>query len=108
MELDAEQWLTLLGRTLRKQYKKCPEREIIRDLHNAATWAASAPDESGRIRELCVAARKFSKMLRPYVTRRRRDQDTVIKSFRRLSDKPEWQPHPHRNCSPVQIEWRRP
>ena len=79
--------------------------EVVQRLHEAADRAAVAPDEGNRLDELCDAARDFSKALAPYVTRRRRDDDPLIASFRASAKLPDGLPHPHRHLERVQIGW---
>jgi hypothetical protein len=104
MELELEQWLDLLRRAGTGLE---PERgrEVVTRLHDAARHAAIAPDEGSRLDELCGAARDFTKTLAPHVTRRRRDEDPLVKSFREGAARPMGQPHPHRRLQRVQIEW---
>ena len=106
MELELSQWLDLLGRA-RSGIDQERGRRVVKRLHDAASCTAVAPDEGGRLDELCAAARDFTKTLAPYVTRRRRDKSPLVTSFR---DKlPEGvrrdAPHPHRNVRPLRIGW---
>jgi hypothetical protein len=109
MELDLTQWLHLLGRErARSSLDENRGRQVVQKLHDAASRAAGAPDEGGRLDELCRAARDFTRALTPYVTRRRRDEDPLITSFRTEAKPPEEMeglPHPHRRLQRVQIEW---
>ena len=83
MELDLKQWLHLLGRD-----RACSGldlgrgHQVVKELHDAATRAAIAPDEGRRLDDLCAAAGNFTRTLAPYVTRRRRDDDPLIVTFR--------------------------
>jgi len=104
MELEMSQWLDLLKRA------HCgidPKRgkKVIMDLHDAAGRAAIAPDEGERLDNLCVAAEEFEKALKDYVTRRRRDEDPLITTFRLRAGRPDYVPHPHRRLQRVQIGW---
>lgn len=104
MELELLQWLDLLGRA------RCGlERErglrVVQRLHVAASHAARAPDEGDRLDELCAAAREFTTALRPYVTRRRRDEEPLIGRFREAAGIAEDRPHPHRRIEQVRIGW---
>jgi hypothetical protein len=106
MELDLKQWLHLLGcERARTRLEKERGRQVVKRLHDATSCAAVAPDEGGRLDELCCAAREFTKTLAPYVTRRRRDEDPLVTSFRARAARPEGQPHPHRRVQHVQIGW---
>lgn len=106
MELDLKQWLHLLGRErARSSLDEERGRGVVKKLHDAASDAAVAPDEGLRLDELCHAARDFTKALTPYVTRRRRDEDPLITSFRGRAALPEGLPHPHRRLQRVQIGW---
>jgi hypothetical protein len=81
MELELSQWLDLLGRA-RSGLDQEQGRTVVRRLHDAASRAAVAPDEGSRLDELCLAAKEFTKTLAPHVTRRRRDEDPLVTSFR--------------------------
>jgi len=106
MELDLKQWLHLLGRErARSRLDKEQGQQVVKKLHDAASRAAVAPDEGTRLDELCRAARDFTKTLAPHVTRRRRNEDPLIMSFRAGAALPESQPHPHRRVQRVQIGW---
>ncbi len=104
MELELSQWLDLLGRA---RSGLDPERglQVVKRLHDAADRAAVAPDEGSRLDELCGAARDFTKTLAPHVTRRRRDEDPLVASFREGAALPKGRPHPHRRLQRVQIGW---
>lgn len=104
MELELSQWLDLLGRA---RSGLDPERglQVVKRLHDAADRAAVAPDEGSRLDELCGAARDFTKTLAPHVTRRRRDEDPLVASFREGAALPKGLPHPHRRLQRVQIGW---
>jgi len=104
MELELSQWLDLLGRA-RSGLDQERGRHVVKRLHDAASRAAVAPDESIRIDELCSAAREFTKTLAPHVTRRRRDEDPLVARFRDGAALPEGLPHPHRRLRRVQIGW---
>jgi len=104
MELDLSQWLDLLGRA-RCGLDQERGRRVVKRLHDAASLAATAPDERSRLDELCAAARDFTKTLSPYVTRRRRDEDPLVVEFRGCAKRPDGLPHPHRQVLPVQIGW---
>lgn len=104
MELDLSQWLDLLTRT-RSGLDHESGLRVVQRLHYAAKLATEAPDEMTRLDELCEAAKDFTKTLAPYVTRRRRDQDPLIKSFREAAEGPEDRPHPHRCVKRVDIGW---
>jgi hypothetical protein len=104
MELELAQWLDLLERA------RCgldPERgrQVVKRLHDAAGRAAVAPDEGRRLDELCAASREFTRTLAPYVTRRRRDEDPLVTTFRTQAGRPDGRPHPHRRLRRVQIGW---
>jgi hypothetical protein len=104
MELELSQWLDLFGRA-----RSClvPDRgrQVVKCLHDAASRAATAPDEGSRLDELCSAAMDFTKALAPHVTRRRRDEDPLVRSFRAAVAVPEGLPHPHRRLQRVLIGW---
>lgn len=102
MELGLDQWLDLL-----KRARVEPERgrEVINAFREAARNAGIAPDESTRLEELCAAAREFTRMLAPYVTRRRHDEDELVAAFRAGAELPEGLPHPYRRIRKVQIGW---
>jgi hypothetical protein len=104
MELELSQWLDLLGRA-RSGIDRERGSRVIKRLHDAAGRAAVAPDEGSRIDELCAAARDFTKALAPHVTRRRRDDDPLVTSFREGAALPDGLPHPHRRLQRVQIGW---
>jgi len=104
MELELSQWLDLLGRA-RSGLDRERGRQVVKRLHDAASRAAVAPDEGSRLDELCAAARDFTKTLAPHVTRRRRDEDPLVTSFRKGAALPEGLPHPHRRLRRVQIGW---
>ena len=104
MELELSQWLDLLSRA-RSGINQEQGRQVVKSLHDAASRAAIAPDEGIRLDELCKAAREFTKTLAPHVTRRRRDEDPLIASFRKGAALPEGRPHPHRRLQRVQIGW---
>lgn len=104
MELELSQWLDLLSRA-RCELDQERGRQVVKRLHDAASRAAVAPDEGSRLDELCAAARDFTKTLSPYVTRRRRDEDPLVTSFRIGAQLPEGLPHPHRRLRRVQIGW---
>jgi hypothetical protein len=104
MELELQQWLDLLRRARSGLGKKRGE-QVVERLRNAALCAAVAPDEGGRLDELCAAAKDFTTALAPFVTRRRRDEDPLVTSFRKGTQLPEGRPHPHRRLQRVQIGW---
>lgn len=104
MELELSQWLDLLGRA-RSGLDPERGRQVVKRLHDAADRAAIAPDEGSRLDELCSAARDFTETLAPYVTRRRRDEDPLVASFREGAAMPKGLPHPHRRLQRVQIGW---
>ena len=112
MELELAQWLDLLGRA-RSALDQERGRMAVKDLHNAVSRAVLAPDEDIRLDDLCRAARKFTTTLTPHVTRRRRDEDTLIVEFRHAASLRETLPdslretlpHPHRKLRRVQIGW---
>jgi helicase-like protein/SNF2 domain-containing protein len=104
MELELSQWLDLLGRA-RCGLDRERGSQVVKRLHDAAERAAIAPDEGRRLDELCAAARDFTKTLAPYVTRRRRDEDPLIKGFRTSAGLSDGRPHPHRQLRCVQIGW---
>ncbi|WP_375757348.1 helicase-related protein [Corallococcus exercitus] len=104
MELELSQWLDLLGRA-RSGLDQERGRQVVKRLHDAASRAAVAPDEGSRLDELCAAARDFTKTLASHVTRRRRDEDPLVTSFRKGAALPEGLPHPHRRLRRVQIGW---
>jgi hypothetical protein len=104
MELELSQWLDLLGRA-RSGLDQERGRVVVKRLHDAASRAAVAPDEGSRLDELCAAARDFTKVLAPHVTRRRRDEDPLVTSFRAGAALPEELPHPHRRLRRVHIGW---
>lgn len=104
MEMDLSQWLDLLKRTRCGMDHKQGEQTIQR-LHEAAMRAREAPDEGVRLDELCEAAQQFTRVLAPYVTRRRRDEDKLVWRFRNGRDFLNGAPHPHRRLERVQIGW---
>jgi hypothetical protein len=104
MELELSQWLDLLGRA-RSGLDRERGSQVVKRLHDAAARAAVAPDEGSRLDELCAAARDFTKTLAPHVTRRRRDEDPLVTSFRAGAALPGGLPHPHRRLRRVQIGW---
>jgi Helicase conserved C-terminal domain len=104
MELELSQWLDLLGRA-RSGLDPESGRQVVKRLHDAAHRAAVAPDEGSRLDELCGAAKDFTRTLAPHVTRRRRDDDPLVASFRESAALPGGQPHPHRRLQRVQIGW---
>ena len=75
------------------------------ELIEAAEGARIAPDEKDRRDKLCAASRNFERALSPYVTRRRRADDPLIKEFRAGANRPDELPHPHRNLEQVKIPW---
>ena len=104
MELELSQWLDLLWRA-RSGLDPERGREVVKRLRDAAGRAAIAPDEGSRLDELCAAARCFTKTLAPHVTRRRRDEDPLVTSFRASAALPDGLPHPHRQLRRVEIGW---
>jgi Helicase conserved C-terminal domain len=104
MELDLRQWLDLLGRA-RCGIDREKGQHAVQWLHDAARRAAVAPDEGARLDELCKAAREFTRVLSPYVTRRRRDEDKLVRRFRNGGKLSNGAPHPHRRLERVQIGW---
>lgn len=104
MELELSQWLGPLKRARSGLDDECG-RQVVASLHEAARCAAVAPDEGRRLDKLCAAARDFTKTLAPYVTRRRRDEDPLIKRFRTHLKLADGRPHPHRRLERVQIRW---
>ena len=102
MELDLSQWLDLLERT-RCGIDREKGRQAVQHLHDAARRAAVAPDEGARLDELCQAAREFTRVLSPYVTRRRRDEDKLVRRFRSDAEIFNGAPHPYRRLERVQI-----
>jgi hypothetical protein len=104
MELALSQWLDLLARA-RSGLNLERGHQVVQRLHDAAERAAVAPDEGDRLDELCNAAQDFQRVLSPYVTRRRRDEDPLIASFRAGAHRLDGLPHPHRNVEPVKIGW---
>ncbi|MFH1739028.1 MAG: SNF2-related protein [bacterium] len=110
MELDLSQWLDLLLVRARSGLDRERGREVVEQLHKAAGRAAVAPDEVNRLDELCAAARNFTRALSPYVTRRRRNDDRLITSFRTAANHVDNKlldglSHPHRRLKQVQIGW---
>lgn len=104
MELDLSQWLDLLRRA-RRGLDLERGQQVVKCLHDAAARTAVAPDEGSRLDELCAAARDFTKTLAPHVTRRRRDDDPLVLSFRAGAALRDGSPHPHRRIQRVQIGW---
>lgn len=106
MELELSQWLDLLSRA-RSGIDQERGRQVVKRLHDAAARAAVAPDEGSRLDDLCAAAKNFTKTLAPHVTRRRRDEDPLVTSFRdKLPDgRRRDAPHPHRNVRPLRVGW---
>lgn len=104
MELELSQWIDLLGRA-RSGLSRERGSQVVTRLHDAAARAAIAPDECARLDELCIASRDFTKALAPYVTRRRRDEDSLVTEFRARAGLPDGRPHPHRRTTRVQIGW---
>jgi hypothetical protein len=104
MELDISQWLDLLVRA-RCGIDLERGRQAVQRLHVAARRAAVAPDEGVRLDELCEAAQEFERVLAPYVTRRRRDEDKLVRRFRDGNKLPDGVHHPHRRLERVQIGW---
>ncbi|WP_147452004.1 helicase-related protein [Corallococcus sp. CA041A] len=104
MELELTQWLDLLGRT-RSGLDRERGGQVVKRLHDAAVRAAVAPDEGSRLDELCAAARDFTRTLAPHVTRRRRDDDPLVTSFRTGAALSARLPHPHRRLQRVRIGW---
>lgn len=104
MELELEQWLDLLQRA-GCQLDDATGRRVVSGLHAAAQRAAIAPDERSRIDDLCRASRELTKVLTPYVTRRRRSDDPVIQRFISAIRDADGRPHPHRRIEQVRIAW---
>ncbi|WP_375757293.1 helicase-related protein [Corallococcus exercitus] len=102
MELDLSQWNDLLGRA-RSGLEREHGNQVVQRLHAAVSRAAIAPDEESRLDELVAAARDFTRTLAPYVTRRRRDGDALVTSFRKNAALSEGRSHPHRRLSRVPI-----
>ena len=101
MELEMSQWLDLLNRA---RCRIDPDRgQKVSVLDGALRRAANAPDEEERLDNLCVAAKEFEKGLKNYVTRRRRDEDQLITTFRLRARQPDYIPHPHRRLERVSI-----
>jgi hypothetical protein len=107
MELELDQWLSLLERA-RWGLDLERGRQVVKRLHEAAVRAAVAPDEGSRLDELCAASREFTRTLVPYVTRRRRDEDPLVTTFRTKASRPDGNPHPHRQLRRVPIGWPEP
>jgi len=102
MELDLSQWLDLLRRA--RCQLASEGKQVVDELRKAAQEAAIAPDEVARLDNLCAAARAFERSLSPYVTRRRRIEDPLIKEFQARGGSCS-SPHPHRNVEAVRIGW---
>ncbi|HWO20354.1 MAG TPA: helicase-related protein [Kofleriaceae bacterium] len=110
MELDLDQWRDLLQRSgvdLGDEGK-----QVLFRLKQATREAATAPDEEMRLEALCKASIAFTKLLRPYVTRRRRSEDELIQGIKaaRTDDKDPHRngPHPHRDIKPLRVSWTDP
>jgi len=101
MELSLDQWLDLLARA---GTQVADGSQVIDRLNAATRSAAIAPDEVARLDELCAAAHAFTRALSPYVTRRRRTEDPLIKECQ-LRVGSSNGPHPHRRVEPVRIGW---
>lgn len=104
MELELGQWLDLLRRA-RAELDSEAGRDVVRALHRAAANAAAAPDEGARIDTLCKAARAFTNELAPFVTRRRREDDAIIRRFAANAPPLDGRTHAHRHISARRIEW---
>lgn len=108
MELDLRQWSDLLDRA-RCAFDRAKVIGVIKELEEAARQAAIAPDEGARLERLCTAARKFTEEFRPYVTRRRRDEDSIVHKFREKWSKErqssDMAAHPHRHIERVRVSW---
>lgn len=104
MELALDQWLGLLRRA-RCDLKDDIGHAAVDGLHGAAMAASVAPDEVSRIDELCKAARRFTEVLAPYVTRRRRDEDKRIREFGTAVGHRPGIAHPHRRLARIAIPW---
>ncbi|MGH9460760.1 MAG: hypothetical protein ACRD1X_06055, partial [Vicinamibacteria bacterium] len=104
MELDLSQWLDLLERT-RCGLDREKGQRAVQAFHDAARRAAVAPDEGARLDKLCETAEQFTRVLSPYVTRRRRDEDELVRRFRNGGKLSTVTSHPHRRLERVQIGW---
>jgi hypothetical protein len=102
MELELEQWNELLARA-RSVIGPEFARGVVRQFHHAAQQAAVAPDERGRIQSLCDAARKFQQAFSPYVSRRRRVDDSLVTVFSKAVGRTGGCAHPHRNVEPLKV-----
>jgi hypothetical protein len=106
MELDLKQWLHLLGRErARSRLDRVTGKKVIEEFQNAARTAAIAPDEGKRLDDLVGKAKAFERKLKDYVTRRRRDEDPLVTTFRAGAALLDGLPHPYRRLQRVQIEW---
>ncbi len=103
MELELAQWLDLLVRS-RCDHDRNLCKQLVERLYQTAQHAMVAPDEGRRLDDLCSAAKAFSTALAPYITRRRRDQDALVSSFREATGRAA-QPHAHRRSERVLIGW---
>ena len=104
MELQLSQWLDLLGRA-RCGLDPTEGQRVIEGLQEAARQGAVAPDEGPRLDDLCAAAARFARTLAPYVTRRRRNEDALVRAFAERVNGSENLPHPHRHLERVKIGW---
>jgi hypothetical protein len=102
MELELHQWLDLLRRAGCDLGSE--GSEVVERLRYATRNAAAAPDELARLQQLCEASASFTRMLSPYVTRRRRTEDALIQEFA-AHDGVARGPHPHRAVTAIPIGW---
>jgi hypothetical protein len=103
MELDLSQWLDLLNRA------RCgvgeTEVKAIEEFQKATSNASIAPDESARLDCLIAASTQFQAVLEPFVTRRRRNEDGIIREFSSSQGPENGKPHPHRRMQSIPIGW---
>jgi hypothetical protein len=110
MELELSQWIGLLRRA-RSGADEAVGNRVLDALDDAAKAAAAAPDEGPRLETLCGAAEAFRAWLAPYVTRRRRSEERLLRRFREAAARvPGFEQagasaHPHRDRAVVSVPW---
>ena len=103
IELNPEQWISLLQRTgIREGHPKWSELiSTIQSFSQSLRLAQSRPSHSSALDEVIKASKQFETQLRPFVTRRQRLHQAEMKSLmpEEISGS-----HPHRNLQPCPIK----
>ena len=100
MEMDLEEWAELIQRARNVSNDdriRVQIDDVIMKFKEAIGQARISPDERGVLENLIKYAGAFSKSLSPFVTRRRRIDDELVRDFRKLHPDRQDSPHPHRH-----------